>query len=60
MKSRSLDLVRWEVNGRYLGLRPITGDELRSARRWSRRLTLIEMKLASEFIKRRVLNRGPS
>ena len=53
---RSSDLVRWEVNGLCFYRIPINESHLRSARRWSRKLDLFELKLANDFMKRRGLD----
>ena len=55
---RSVELVRWEVNGLYLGQLPICDQDLRSARRWSKRLTMTELKLASAYMNRRGADYG--
>ena len=47
---RSISSVRWEVSGRWIHQAPISNKDLRSARRWSRRLTFGELELANEFM----------
>ena len=41
------------MNGRTVGMAPIPDRDLRSARRWSKRIGLTELKIANDFMKRR-------